>query len=105
MILDLLSLQSYKSKITTENTEHQPQQASPARGIAPWRQSAAGYPDRIAPMLRVGISRSAMRAVSRSAQSPGRHNRRSEHDQLATVAFWEPGESCRRDLRGLRVIT
>jgi len=45
--------------------------------IAPRRRSAAGHPDRIAPMSPVGISRCATHVVSRSAQSGDRHNRRS----------------------------
>ena len=53
------------------------QQASPAPAMAPRRSSAARQPNRIVPMSRVGISRCATHAVSRSAQSGGRHNRRS----------------------------
>jgi hypothetical protein len=44
--------------------------------MAPRRRSAARQPNRIVPMSRVGISRCARHAVSRSAQS-GRHNRRN----------------------------
>jgi hypothetical protein len=45
--------------------------------MAARRRSASRQPNRIVTMLRVGTSRCATRAVSRSALSEGRHNRRS----------------------------
>jgi transketolase len=53
------------------------QEASPARAMAARRRSASRQPNRIVTMLRVGTSRCATRAMSRSALSEGRHNRRS----------------------------